>query len=252
MYKKIITVIIFLSSLTLAQAIGPKASIPQINYDYTHVPKGEKLSHTYSIFNGGDEPLSLTDLRTSCKCIAASLNKNELAPTDSAKLTVEYTNTGNSQDLDNYVTIRTNDPSNPELRIYITRVTPGTAPTLSGMPNDSSGGKHVSAPPSIYFPEDTHNFGVMKQGSVGDHIFKFQNKGGSALIIKDITTSCGCTAALVKSKEIAPGGEGELRVQFDSSGKIGKLSRSVTLYTNDPKHIEKTIIIYADVVTETK
>ena len=252
MYKKIITVLVFLSSITFAQAIGPKATIPQMDYNFTHVPKGETLSHTYVIYNGGDKALTLYDVRTSCKCITASLDRTELAPTDSAKISVEYTNTGNSQNLNNYVAIRTNDPSNPDLRIYITRLNPGNKPTLSGMPNKSSDSTKISAPPSIYFPEDSHNFGVMKQGSIGDHIFKFQNKGGSALEIKDITTSCGCTAALVKSKKIAPGGEGELRVQFDSSGKIGKLSRSVTLYTNDPKHVEKTIIIYADVVMETK
>ena len=230
--------------------IGPKVTIPQINYDYTLVPKGERQSHTYMIYNGGDAVLFLSNVRTSCSCVTAELDKTKLSPADSARLTVEYTNIGNSKKLDNYVTVKTNDPANPDVRIYVTRVNPVSGPTLAYMPNDSV--KKTVSGPSIYFPEDTYNFGVMKQGAVGNHVFKFVNRGDSTLKIKDIRTSCGCTAALVKSKEIAPGTGGELRVEFDSSGKIGKLSRRITVYTNDPKHIEKLILIYADVVKETK
>lgn len=250
MYKKIITVLVFLSSAAFAQAVGPKVTIPQTDYDYTQVPKGETLSHTYMIYNGGGGTLFLSDLKSSCTCIEASLNKTKLEPADSAGLSVVYTNIGNTKTLDNVVSIKTNDPSNPSVRIYITRVNPTNAPTLAQMPSDSV--KSKFSIPEIYFPDSTHDFGLMKQGTTGDYVFKFANKGNAVLRIKDIRTSCGCTAALVKSKEIGPGQEGELRVEFDSSGKIGKLSRMITVYTNDPHHVEKTLIIYADVERESK
>ncbi len=248
MFKKIITVLFFLSSVVFSQAIGPKVTIPQIDYDYTQVPQGEKLIHTYMIYNGGGGTLFLSNVRTSCKCITASLDKTQLAPADSARLAVEYTNIGNANKLDNYVAIRTNDPVNPDVRIYVTRVNPSSAPTLAHMPSDSVSGAFSG--PSIYFPESTHDFGVMKQGAISDYVFKFVNRGNALLKIKDIRTSCGCTAALVKNKEIGPGSEGELRVQFDSAGKIGKLSRRIMVYSNDPQQIEKLLIIYADVEKE--
>lgn len=250
MYKKIITLLVFLSSIAFSQAIGPKVTIPQIDYDYTQVAPGAELSHTYMIYNGGGATLFLSNLRSSCTCIKASLDKTQLAPADSARLSVIYSNIGNTKKLDNYVAIRTNDPVNPDVRVYITRVNPGTAPTLASMPSDSISGAFSG--PSIYFPELTHDFGVMKQGSVADYVFKFVNRGNAVLKIKDIRTSCGCTAALVKNKEVGPGKEGELRVEFDSSGKSGKLSRRISVYSNDPKQIEKLLIIYADVEKEAK
>jgi hypothetical protein len=98
-------------------------------------------------------------------------------------------------------------------------------------------------------PEAEHDFGKMKQGDVGKYTFKIINKGTGLLRIKDITTSCGCTAAVIKDKDIPAGKEGEILVQFDSSGKMGKLSRRITVLSNDPKNTYKNIIIYADVET---
>jgi len=251
MFKKIIVLSVLFCSIALSQSIGPRATVPQANYSYDSVPMDSSTSHTYMIYNGGGATLLLSNVRTSCKCITASLDKTQLAPTDSARLSVSYTNIGNSKKLDNYISIKTNDPSNPDIRIYLTRVMPTGKPTLSSMPYDSIGGA-ASVAPSLYFPETSHNFGILKQGDIADYIFKFYNRGNSTLVIKDIKTSCGCTAALVKNKKIEPNKEGELRVQFDSSGKIGKLSRRISVYTNDPREPSKMLIIYADVQKEKK
>ena len=89
----------------------------------------------------------------------------------------------------------------------------------------------------------------MEQGNIGKYTFKVINKGTGLLRIKDITTSCGCTAAVVNDKDIPAGKEGEISVQFDSSGKMGKLSRRITVFSNDPKSSYKNITIYADVET---
>ncbi len=245
MINKIFLIIAFFSCLIIGQSVGPIVTIPQINYNFDYVPIDSSLGHTYMIYNGGGGVLKLWDVSTTCKCITATLDKSTLTPTDSARLDVSYTNVKNSQGLDKYISIKTNDPNNPNVRIYITRVI-NNSPTLASMPKDSIG-ENSSAVPVIYFPVDEHNFGKIKQGTIVSYTFKFMNKGKSTLKIKDITTSCGCTAALVKDKEIAPGKEGELAVQFDSNGKIGKLSRKITILSNDPKQSYKVLTIYADV-----
>jgi hypothetical protein len=118
------------------------------------------------------------------------------------------------------------------------------------MPKDSSIGAEIG--PRIYFPESDHNFGLIKSGAIVDYVFKFYNRGNSNLIIKNITTSCGCTAALVKEKDIPPGKEGELKIEFDSSGREGQLSRRITIFSNDVKEPVKAIMIYANVVRADK
>ncbi len=249
MLKKFLALFVFFCAAAAAQSVGPVVSVPQIDYDFTHVAEGSSLGHVFMIYNGGGAVLKLWGVKTSCKCITASIDKTTLQPTDSARLNVSYTNIGNSSHLDNYVTIKTNDPNNPDLRIFITRAVPRTGPTLSEMPKDTVGGTSSPAP-IIYFPVTDHNFGKMNEGQVSSYIFKFYNKGKATLRIRDITTSCGCTAALVKDKEIAPGKEGEVRVDFDSSGKSGKLVRRVTILSNDPKSVYTNLLIYADVEKE--
>jgi len=247
MINKIFFILVFFSACVFPQAIGPKVTIPQSNFDYSHVPQNSTFLHTYTIYNGGGGILKLMGVTTSCKCINASLDKTTLSPTDSARLEVSYINKGVSKGTDNFVSIKTNDPNNPEVRIFITRSVPTGAPTLASMPVDSIGGS--AAGPVIYMPETEHDFGKMKQGDVGKYTFKIINKGATTLKIKDITTSCGCTAAVVKDKDIPAGKDGEILVQFDSSGKEGKLTRTVTVFSNDPKTAYKSIKIYADVET---
>ncbi|MGD1005825.1 MAG: DUF1573 domain-containing protein [Ignavibacteriaceae bacterium] len=247
MFKKVLSFLVFFSAYVFAQSIGPKVTIPQINYDFSHFPENSTLQHTYMIFNGGGGVLKLLGVSSSCKCITASLDRTTLTPTDSARLDVSYSNNGTSKGIDNYVSLTTNDPNNPDVRIFITRAVPTGAPTLSYMPIDTIGGSVVG--PLIFMPEAEHDFGKMKQGDVGKYTFKIINKGTGLLRIKDITTSCGCTAAVIKDKDIPAGKEGEILVQFDSSGKMGKLSRRITVLSNDPKNTYKNIIIYADVET---
>jgi hypothetical protein len=247
MFKKILFLLAFFSACVLAQAIGPKVTIPQSNYDYSQVPENSTIQHTYMIYNGGGGVLKLLGVSTSCKCITASLDKATLTPADSAKLDVYYSNNGTAKGLDNYVSLKTNDLNNPDVRIFISRSVPTGAPTLSSMPNDTIEGS--VAGPVIYMPEWEHDFGKMKQGDVVKYTFKIVNKGTSLLRIRDITTSCGCTAAIVNNKDIPAGKEGEILVQFDSSGKMGKLSRRITVFSNDPKNTYKNITIFADVET---
>ncbi|MGA7723152.1 MAG: DUF1573 domain-containing protein [Ignavibacteriaceae bacterium] len=247
MIKRILFLILFFSAFTVAQAIGPKVTIPQINYDYSQVPENTTFQHDYMIYNGGGGVLKLLGVSSSCKCITASLDRNTLTPTDSARLNVSFSNTGISKGTDNFITLKTNDPNNPELRVFITRAVPTGAPTLSSMPVDTAGGAVLG--PVIFLPETEHDFGKMKQGDIGKYTFKIINKGTGLLRIKDITTSCGCTAAVVNDKDIPAGKEGEISVQFDSSGKMGKLSRRITVFSNDPKSSYKNITIYADVET---
>jgi len=240
MFNKLLLLLTFFSIYLFAQAIGPKITIAQTDYDYASVPEKATVHHVYMIYNAGGEPLKFFGVSTSSKSITADLNRVTLSATDSARLIVSYTNDGTLKGADSYVTIKTNDPDNPDVKIYITKADSKT-PTLAFAPGDST------KSPVIYLPESEFNFGKIKQGDIVNHIFKVVNKGTETLRIRNITTSCGCTAALIKDKDIPAGQEGEIRVQFDSSGKQGKLVRSLTIFSNDPRNLYKTIKIYSEV-----
>jgi hypothetical protein len=93
----------------------------------------------------------------------------------------------------------------------------------------------VQATPRVHFSESKHEFEPVVEGVKVMHDFVIQNQGSAVLRIDKVKTSCGCTVASYP-KEIAAGGEGNIRVQFDSKGYGGKtVQKTVTVETNDPK-----------------
>ncbi len=92
-----------------------------------------------------------------------------------------------------------------------------------------------SAGPKIVLPEGVYDFGTVEQGADVTHEFKFRNSGDADLIITDVKTSCGCTAAVTSAKTIAPGGEGTLKVIFNSRGRRGRQNKTITIFSNDPE-----------------
>ncbi len=87
------------------------------------------------------------------------------------------------------------------------------------------------------FKETTVDFGEIDSGQVIDLNFEFENTGDSVLIIKNISTSCGCTATKIEKKEYQPGEKGTIPVKFNSRGIQGKVSKYVTVTTNDKENI---------------
>ncbi|MFV0521197.1 MAG: DUF1573 domain-containing protein [Mangrovibacterium sp.] len=88
--------------------------------------------------------------------------------------------------------------------------------------------------PIVSFDEVAHDFGRIKQNDKVSHIFHLTNKGKSNLIIRKITTSCGCTAVTPQKKMVAPGETIPLEVKFDSRGKFGRQTKIISVLTNAP------------------
>lgn len=103
--------------------------------------------------------------------------------------------------------------------------------------------------PVAGFPEKTYDFGEMTQGEKKEHTFTLQNHGKSDLIIRNVRSSCGCTAVAPAKKVIAAGDSVPIKVTFDSRGKRGRQSKTITVITNDPKTPTTILRISTNVVT---
>ena len=86
--------------------------------------------------------------------------------------------------------------------------------------------------PVMKFDKDTHDFGKIKAGDKVTYAFKFSNTGKSPLIIKDAIASCGCTKPEWPSTPIKPGEDGEVKVTFNSTGKMGLQDKMITITAN--------------------
>jgi len=95
-----------------------------------------------------------------------------------------------------------------------------------------------------------YDFGNMKQGDKKEYTFNLTNDGKSDLQIRNVRSSCGCTAVAPSKKVVAPGETVPIKVTFDSRGKRGRQSKSITVITNDPKNPTSTLRISSNIETE--
>jgi len=94
----------------------------------------------------------------------------------------------------------------------------------------------VANAPQIEFSTRTFDFGEIQQGKIADYTFKITNKGKRELVIRSVTASCSCTTGQPASNLVQPGNSTEMKISFDSNGKIGMQNKIITIISNDPGH----------------
>jgi hypothetical protein len=97
--------------------------------------------------------------------------------------------------------------------------------------------------PVIEFDTRVHDFGTVDEGMILRHVFKVKNTGTLPLELAGAVASCGCTAAVIKAKNIPPGGSAPLEVTFDTHGFLGTGSKMITVSSNDQRNPESSLEI---------
>jgi Protein of unknown function (DUF1573) len=116
---------------------------------------------------------------------------------------------------------------------------------------DSASKTKSTGTSEIIFREYQHDFGKVAEGEKVSYTFKFDNKGAENLIISSATTTCGCTVPRYDTKPIPPGTSGNLEVIFDTSGRSGMQTKTITVKSNASKPVV-LLKITAEVVTNNK
>lgn len=103
--------------------------------------------------------------------------------------------------------------------------------------------------PEIALDKSEHDFGDVQVGDVVETQLRVINAGDATLVIDEVRTSCGCTTAVSRGKEVPPGQETEIAVSYDSVGQSpGRKTQSVLIHTNDAKNPVSKVQIYVNVV----
>lgn len=236
MIKQIFSLLVIFSFTLNAQLVGPKAGAQITEYNFGDIKQGDVVSYDFKITNNGGDLLKIIDVRASCGCTAAQPDKKELKPGESTNIKVTFNSKGRRGAQIKTVRVITNDPDKRDINFVI------RGNILVDKNNSQPSGA------SLYFPENQYNFGKVKEGTTVSHVFELVNKGSDVLEIKDVRTSCGCTAALVSSSTLKPGEKGTLKVDLDTKGRQGKMSRTISIVSNDSKQSTKVITVYAEVI----
>ena len=118
------------------------------------------------------------------------------------------------------------------------------SPDKEAVPNIKRNG------PDIRFKKYTYYFRKIKPGKKLTFKFKFINKGNEPLVIKNIRASCGCIVSQLSKRIYLPKEKGEIKVEFDTKGRIGWQKEYIYLQTNDPASPLTVLQLQGDILTD--
>ena len=106
--------------------------------------------------------------------------------------------------------------------------------------------------PRIVVAPGSFDFGEVLPNKTLNREFLIHNHGSKDLVIKKVTTDCGCTAALLDDTTVRPGDSTPLRVSLDTRSRLGPLKKRVLIQSNDLARRTFQITLSAKVVSGKK
>ncbi|MEZ4825595.1 MAG: DUF1573 domain-containing protein [Bacteroidia bacterium] len=110
----------------------------------------------------------------------------------------------------------------------------GKSIQINGNLNKVYSQEELARMPNIQFELTEYDGGSVIDGEKVIYAYKFQNTGKDDLVIESVKASCGCTATAPKDMVIPGGGTSEIVATFDSRGRSGPQTKTITVRSNDP------------------
>jgi hypothetical protein len=97
----------------------------------------------------------------------------------------------------------------------------------------------------------THDFGEIEQTDTVEHTFVFENTCDEDVEIAYARASCGCTAAVISDKLLAPGEQARIHVKFTPTrGSRGRVSKVIRVHLTDSEKEHTVLRISATVISD--
>jgi hypothetical protein len=192
-----------------------------------NINPAKKSGQTMEVYNSTDQPMKVAFYEIP-KHIAIKITPDVVPPKGKAVIEVTY-DASLKNDwgfMFDRVKLKINDKENGTSQITVSA---NIQEDFSLLTDDQK--KNA---PKIEFDNVTFNFDTLKAGDKAEHVYTFKNTGKSDLMIRKVTPSCGCTVANLDNKITKPGETGKISANFNSAGKNGTTSKTITIISNDP------------------
>lgn len=120
MKKLISAFLLALTSVALIAGNGPVITFEKDTYDFGEIDKGEKVSFEYKFTNKGDAELIISEVKPSCGCTTADMDKKNYQPGESGTIPITFDSTRFNGAINKTVTVVSNDATNPRKQIKLT------------------------------------------------------------------------------------------------------------------------------------
>lgn len=101
-----------------AQALNPRAVLPEPVFDAGSIAKGEKVAHDFVIRNDGEGVLEIESVRPACGCTVAEYDETVPAG-GTGKVHAVVDTTTFEGPISKSIVVLTNDPANPKLQLAV-------------------------------------------------------------------------------------------------------------------------------------
>lgn len=88
--------------------------------------------------------------------------------------------------------------------------------------------------PNLELSATFWDFGEKWSGEKAETTVTLKNTGTAVLKIDQVKSSCGCTVAQAKKKELAPGETEDIQVSYNTRKNAENVSQKIRIMTNDP------------------
>ena len=107
------------SNETVEKQNGPEITFKETIHDFGSIPYKGNGSYEFVFVNTGNEPLILTQPKSSCGCTVPEWPKQPILPGQSNSIKVTYKNTDKPGTFNKYVTVFSNALVNKEIKLHI-------------------------------------------------------------------------------------------------------------------------------------
>jgi hypothetical protein len=219
---------------------------------FNNIKNNEKKSQKMVIYNEQSTAIEIKDVKAPKHVTiqffdartGTELKNKMINSKDSIRLEATYdaTTVNDWGFLHDKFSLTTTDSLEPEKSIYLSATVEENLPAVDQLTPEQK-----AKLPKITFETTTFDYGTINQGQEVKTTFKFTNTGGSDLIIRKTKASCGCTAGDPEKKVLKAGESTVINVTFNSTGKSGKDSKTITVISNAPESPSVTLTIKGEI-----
>ena len=189
------------------------------DYSFGNVDGSVDVLHgQFTLYNRGSDDVRLTEVVPACHCTRVKWSDESVAPGDSCVIAFDYSIDAYSTSFSKNIMVMTSRSEDP------------LTLTVSGRVVESDlslAQKYPFLHGVLGLEKEVVTIKKVYKGETGVEIVRLANRSGKVVDVTVGECSEGVSAEMVK-KEIAPGGEGFLRVKVSSEGKWGWNEYSVT------------------------
>jgi hypothetical protein len=209
---------------------------------FTNVKKNEKKMRVMQLINNSNRPIKVqfADLPAH---LALRSNPETLKPGQKGLVEGTYDGTKNPQwgSVSDLIKMKLNDTIVETVYYYVSANLVEDFSALSKEDFDKA--------PVLKFETTTVDLGKVKGGTQNDVEFRFTNAGKNDLIIRNVKSTCGCTAVQQGNQGVGikAGQSSSIKATFNAGGYNGPVTKAIYVYSNDPKLSEIVLMLNANV-----